>query len=311
MVAHDSDIRLNELVAAIWNAKWVILFVQILFGTFLIIYALSIPNQYKSTAILSPSSSDNGGGRLAGSLGSLASLAGVNLAGNSGISSYVAAKEVILTWGFLEKLITGDEAKKELLAVKDWNPDKDKLIINEKIYDVTADQWLIDHKSKGVVKLGPSSWQTYKSIRNRLQVHQDDETGLVYLSMEHYSPYVAKKWVDMIVKEINRYMKESNRKEAIQSIEYLKKQIEKTDISEMRAVFYQLIEEQTKNLMLAEVREDYVFKTLSPAKASEEKSYPKRAFIVIAGLLFVSILSIVFVLLRYVYGKSSKALKVT
>ena len=37
--------------------------------------------------------------------------------------------------------------------------------------------------------------------------------------------------------------------------------------------------------MLAEVRQEYVFKTIDPALAPEEKSKPNRALIVFWGLL--------------------------
>jgi len=67
----------------------------------------------------------------------------------------------------------------------------------------------------------------------------------------------------------------------------------------MQSVFYQLIAEQTKTLMLAEVSEEYVFKTLSPAKVAEEKSQPKRVLIAILGFMLGGMLTIVIVLIRH------------
>jgi uncharacterized protein involved in exopolysaccharide biosynthesis len=64
-------------------------------------------------------------------------------------------------------------------------------------------------------------------------------------------------------------------------------------------VFYQLIEEQTKTLMLAEVSGEYVFKTISEAKVAEEKSKPKRALISILGAFLGGMLSLVVVLIRH------------
>ena len=58
-----------------------------------------------------------------------------------------------------------------------------------------------------------------------------------------------------------------------------------------------MIEEQTKTLMLAEVSDEYVFKTISPAKVSEEKAKPKpkRALIVMLG----GMLAVIIVLIRH------------
>jgi len=46
-------------------------------------------------------------------------------------------------------------------------------------------------------------------------------------------------------------------------------------------VFYQLIEEQTKTLMLAEASDEYVLKTISEAKVPVEQEKPNRLLIII------------------------------
>ena len=50
--------------------------------------------------------------------------------------------------------------------------------------------------------------------------------------------------------------------------------------------------------MLAEVSDEYVFKTLSEAKVAEKKSKPKRALICVLGLLLGGMISVMFVLIR-------------
>ncbi len=70
----------------------------------------------------------------------------------------------------------------------------------------------------------------------------------------------------------------------------------------MQSVFYQLIEEQTKTLMLAEVSDEYVFKTLSPARVEEQKSKPKR-IVVVLGFILGGFLSLLVVLFRYFTSK--------
>jgi LPS O-antigen subunit length determinant protein (WzzB/FepE family) len=67
----------------------------------------------------------------------------------------------------------------------------------------------------------------------------------------------------------------------------------------MQTIFYQLIEEQTKTLMLAEIGDEYALKTLSAAKVPEEKSKPKRALIVVLGTLLGGMLAMMIVLVRY------------
>jgi LPS O-antigen subunit length determinant protein (WzzB/FepE family) len=67
----------------------------------------------------------------------------------------------------------------------------------------------------------------------------------------------------------------------------------------METVFYQLIEEQTKNMMLTQVKAEYVLKTIDPAQVPEEKAGPKRALIVVLGTMVGGMLSVLMVLIRY------------
>ncbi len=55
--------------------------------------------------------------------------------------------------------------------------------------------------------------------------------------------------------------------------------------------------------MLANVRDEYVFKTVDPAVVAERKAKPKRALIVILAVMLGSLLSMMFVLVRYFSDK--------
>jgi LPS O-antigen subunit length determinant protein (WzzB/FepE family) len=67
----------------------------------------------------------------------------------------------------------------------------------------------------------------------------------------------------------------------------------------METVFYQLIEEQTKSMMLTQVKAEYVLKTIDPAQVPEEKDGPKRALIVVLSTILGSMLSVLIVLICY------------
>ena len=73
----------------------------------------------------------------------------------------------------------------------------------------------------------------------------------------------------------------------------------------METVFYQLIEEQTKSMMLTKVKAEYVLKTIDPAQVPDEKAKPKRALIVVLGTMLGGMLSVLIVLIRYFSNKKS------
>ncbi|NMT03838.1 LPS O-antigen length regulator, partial [Vibrio parahaemolyticus] len=79
----DDEIDLRELFKALWKGKWIIVVATFIFAIGSVLYSLSLPDIYKSDALLAPAESSNGGGlsKMAGQLGGLAALAGVNLGG--------------------------------------------------------------------------------------------------------------------------------------------------------------------------------------------------------------------------------------
>jgi len=58
-------------------------------------------------------------------------------------------------------------------------------------------------------------------------------------------------------------------------------------------------------MMLAQVKKEYVFKTIDPAQVPDRKNGPKRALIVVLGALLGVILSIIIVLIRF-FSRSDK-----
>jgi uncharacterized protein involved in exopolysaccharide biosynthesis len=267
-------------------------------------YALSVPDEYKSTALLAPASSSGGSGlsKLAGQYGGLASLAGINLGGGSGGDDKVAiAMEIIKTWSFLESFIEQNNLQVALFAATGWNRASNKLVINPELYDEATNKWVSNANLEKGQKAEPSSWKLFIKLKNRINISKDKNSGLISLTVEFYSPELAKQWVKGLVAAINANLKKRDRDEATKSIQYLQEKIQETHVSDMQAVFYQLIEEQTKTLMLAEVSDEYVFKTLSPARVAEIKSKPKRALIAIVGFILGGMLSIIYVLIRYFF----------
>lgn len=128
---------------------------------------------------------------------------------------------------------------------------------------------------------------------------QDKSSGIVKVGVEHFSPKLAKDWADKIVRTINEEMRSRELIEAERSISYLNAQISKTNLADVRTMLFSLIEEQTKTLMLANVRSEYVFQTIDPAVIAETKSKPSRALIVILISFLGAMLSSFIVLTRF------------
>ncbi len=294
---YDDEIDLRELFDVLWVEKKKIMALVAIFAVTSLIYAFSVPNQYKATALLAPAQSDDGG--LSGALeqlGGLASLAGVNIDAGESSESQIA-QEIMKSWSFVDSFISDNNLAVEVYAAEGWNKWSNELKINQDDYDTESKQWLVEDDF-GVVG-PPSSWELFEAFSERFVVSEDKKTGLVFVSIEFYSPQIAKQWLDLYISTINKHMQAREVEKVSNNISYLEAQIEKTTIAEMQEVFYTLIEEQTKNKMLAEASPDYAFVAVSPSMVPEEKSRPKRALIFVAGLLLGTILSVLFVLVMH------------
>jgi len=299
---YDDEIDLRELFGVLWAGKLKIIAITAVFAFVSVIYALSVPNQYKATALLAPAQSDSSGlsGAL-GQLGGLASLAGVSIGGGEGTEAQIA-QEIMKSWSFIEGFIAANNIAVEVYAAEGWSKGSNELQIDDGVYDTENKQWLIENES-GVTG-PPSSWYLFQAFSERLEVSEEKISGLVSVSIEYYSPQIAKQWLDMYVAAVNAHMQQRQMAKVTNNINYLQAQIEKTSIAEMREVFYHIIEEQTKNRMVAEASPEYAFVAVSPSMVPELKTQPQRALICILGTLLGGILSVLLVLVMNYARKS-------
>jgi len=289
----ETDLR--ELLETLWAGKIKIIVITAIFAIASVTYSLSVSNEYRATTTLVAAQQESGGlsGAL-GQLGGLASLAGVNLDGGETSEARVA-QEIMQSWSFIEGFIKSNNLAVELLAAESWDKASNKLIINKDIYDSESKKWVSDEK--WVSEDGsPSSWTLFKAFSNRLVVSKDKISGLLSVSIEYYSPHLAKQWLDLYVTAINSHMQQRQVSKVNNNIEYLQAQIEKTSIAKMQEVFYTIIEEQIKKKMLAEASPDYAFVAVSPSMVPEERSKPQRALICILVTLLGGMLSVLLVL---------------
>lgn len=299
----DDEIDLRELFDIIWQGKWWIIAITFVFAVGSVFYALSLPNIYKSEATLAPTEEASGGGlsQMAGQLGGLASLAGVNL-GKQGTDKTTIAIEVLQSRAFLTEFVKTYDILPELMAVEEWTPGGG-LKYNTELYDPETKEWVREVEPPKQPK--PTSWEYVEVFRSEvLSVSQSQETGLVTVSVNHQSPEVAQQWVEWLVTDVNNHMRERDIQEARRSLEYLDSELEKTSLSNMQQVFYQLIEKQTQTIMLANVRPEYIFQVLDPAVVPEQKAKPSRALVCIIGTFLGGFLSVGFVLVRNLFRKS-------
>lgn len=294
----NDEIDISEFFGILYSGKWIIIILVILFSVASVFYAINKPNVYKSEALLSPASGQKNGGlsALAGQFGGLASLAGVNL--NSGESDKVQlALEVLASRQFISQFIQKRGILLELMAAKSWDIENNTLKYDSSLYDIENNRWI--REVLPPFKPEPSQQEAYKKFIDILSISKDNESGMVTISIEFLSPVLAQQWVTWLIEDINQVMKSMDVQEATKSTEFLSKQLQETKVADIRTVLFTLIEEQAKTIMFANVRDEYVFKTIDPAFIPEVKSAPKRALICIIGAFLGAFLGTFIVLVRH------------
>ena len=302
--AFDDEIDLRELFSVLWGGKMWISAITAAAAAISVFVALSLPNIYESKALLAPKSDGGSGGlsRLAAQYGGLASLAGINLSGVGGgdVSKAALAQEKLKSLSFFTEHLYS-EVLVDLMAVDYWDAATGEIVIDSSVYNQGTSQWVREVSFPRKAK--PSAQEAHKAFTRAIALSEDKQSGLVTLSVQHESPVVAKLWADMLIDRINEEIRAEDVGEAEASIAFLEAQREQTSLVSLDEVFAQLIEEQTKTIMLANVSKDYVFDIIDPPVVPELKSKPSRALICILGTLLGGLLGIVWVLVRH-YARS-------
>jgi uncharacterized protein involved in exopolysaccharide biosynthesis len=302
LTPEDNEIGFSDLIRVLWAFKWMIVGISLAAAVIAAIVALMLPDIYRAEALLAPNDQEGSGGlsALASQYGGLASLAGINLSGGQPDKTGLGL-EILKSRKFISEFVERHDLLVPLIAAKGWDPETGDLIIDSDDYDPVSNEWIRDVRPPK--KTIPSMQEAYEAFEKVMSLSQDKNSRFVTLAISYYSPDIARQWVDWLVEDINSTIMQKDVSEAEQAIEFLNKQIESTALADLRSVFFGLIEEQTKTVMLAKVSDEYLLKTLDPAIAPEKRSKPNRILIVILGTILGFMISVIAVMV--LFGRSA------
>ena len=277
----SDELKLSDIISFFWKNKITIISFGFVFSILSVIYSLSLEDYYKSDAILYVEDSSQTSGAIS-SLGNLASLAGISI-NSSGEKKDLLAINTMNSRVLLKKILEFDEVLPSLVASKSFDKKSKKLEINKK-FDLENP---------------PIFSEIYKSYKEAFIVSQDKKTGLIYVSVEHLSPYFAKEFLDLIIKQTNQALQERDLKRSTDAINYLKGEYSKVNVIEIRERISNLIEAHLETQMTSRISNDYILKTVDPPHLPDKKSKPSRASICVAGALIGVLLGMIYSLLMF------------
>ena len=273
--SEEKEFSFKDLLEAIWINKFLIIIFPLLVGSITALYTLTLPNMYRAEVLLASSESKSQNTSAAST--GLAALAGVSL--QSTDNKTLIAIETLKSRKFISEFLIRHEALPALMAPISWNSEEDILEVGEyhgSIQEATK-------SFKGIFYVGKLS----------------NSTPFVLMTISHISPTQGRDWLEAMVKDLNQFLSERDLAEVENSIKYLQEQINKTNVSDLKELFYSMIQAQTSKAMLAEVRPEYAFRVIDPAIAPELKYKPYRLFITLLSVVYSLVATIILCVLLY------------
>lgn len=267
-----------------------------------IIYSATAEREYTSNITLSIVAEDSDTiSRLANQFSGIASLAGLDIQSSSDKSKVYLA--ILESRTFIIDYINTLNIKREILS-ESWdetaNQWKEPSFI-EKLINEIADQPQSKSETQTDQSVAPNEPLDIKAYEeftsSHLSIIQDRETGFINVRIKTSSPQKSMDWLVALVNHCNDYIRNKDKIEAEKSINYLKYELENTNSVEMRQAIFNLIEAQTKTVMLTNVRKEYAYKILDYPVYDNDPSHPKPIFMIFFTILSATAISALLTLL--------------
>ena len=221
---NDDGIELVVLWRMLWRYRFLIGSTTILAGIAAVILALVVTPIYRAEVVLTEvrDGGMSGATSLANQLGGLAGLVGVSLTTGSPNGDARAT---------LESCRLAEE-----------------FIKHHSLLDALFE----DSREP------PTLWLGVLRLRDGvLSIGEDRRRGTLIVAIQWTDPKIVADWANEFVALANELIRTRAIGDSTRNIAYLNKQIERTNVMEVQRVMYNLIETETKNLMLANARLEY------------------------------------------------------
>lgn len=267
-IGGSAQAEFASLLATIWRRRWWLATCVLAFVGVSVAAALVLPRVYKASTVLVMASPTEGlGSGLAsalGSLGGMASLAGINL--DSGNERAEEVMAVLKSREFIEKFIR----EKNLSAVLypgDW--------------DAQTGTWKAGTRPHTLA-------EAYKYFTAAIMtVKRAKGGGLITLDIEWTDGAEAAAWANELVERLNAEMRKRALEQADKSMGFLEQELKRTTLVGAQSAISRLMENQINQRMLANVTTEYALRVVDKALEPDPRDpiKPRRVLIVICGFV--------------------------
>lgn len=269
-VAGGNDLSLVELIRVLNHYKYLVLGVTTAATLIAMLAAFLITPIYRAEALLAGAEQTGAGNTLTQMLSQFRGIA--SMVGGGGFVRARDSRNVAIATLTSPHFIQLFIREKNLLPV-----------LFDGLWDPEAEEWLVD-SPEDVPTLSDGQDLFSKEI---MTVEYDTLAQVVTLWIDWKDPLLAAEWANQLVEKVNNRLRNRAINESNRMIEYLNKELETTNVVELRQAIYYMIEGQIQARTMANVREEYAFKVINPAipPDADKFVYPKRMLIIAIGMI--------------------------
>ena len=267
----DDQMDLLRLWDTVWRSRWLVIGTTLACALGAAGYASVLTPLYTASVVLAQVEDEPLTG-LAGELGRLASLAGIDCLGRDDSDAVAVLRSRDFVRAFIEE--------QELMPI--LFPDA---------WDEAAGRWKVEKPPE----LPQAAGYFVAKVRT---VDEDASTGLVTLSIEWRDPELAAAWANMLATRLNEHMRRRALTEAEANVKYLRHEFENTSLVALQQSISGLLENEMQKLMLARGNTEYAFRIIDRAEVPRVKSKPRTTLIVAVATVFGAMLACFVALVR-------------
>lgn len=279
----EDEIDLRELFNTINKNRVKIFILTLVVTSLAVIYALSIPNSYKSQTILVPQTEAK---PSLGGLSTLAGMAGVDLGGSGQIDAATSFETILKDYSFEQYMI-------EKYNLIDKFTLKQENLVFALSFDGFYNMFHFE-SSEDSVNIEEKTYRTYEKILTTLSISTDKKSGLITLSAESIDRFLSKELVEIYLVELTNYLRKTEMQNVDKQIKFYKNEFNNIADISIKTQLGNLAAGLLQKKVLAEANEYYNVKQLTKPQVAyiRDKTKPKRSLIVIVSFITSIILGI-------------------
>ena len=296
----SDEIELKLLFKGIWLSRYFIILLSFIGATFSVFYAISIPDTYKSEATVLVETNDSDATGMSQYSG-LASMAGISLGGSS-TNRKDEILHTMISRKFINEFVKNRDILIPLFAFEALGLNKETYTINNEIFNKTKNSW-VDGAFK--TKDGnPSQQDIFNTFTDHLKIEEDFSTGFITISIIHESPVLSDQWLKWFIEDVNMHVKSYDMNQSEKALNYLEEKLLDSNIPDINKVLISMTQEEIRKMMLINIREEYILRTIDPSILPLKKIAPSRASLCITITATSFILSILLVTILSFFRRS-------